>query len=238
MLMSAKFKQVPLLDDGYIFYRQGIVDRMILPKELKDRLLYDAIIDENNHIRLIEGDKVYILTDRFGIVKDTMDVEANIFFVDGGIVFELLGGSLALEADNGQVIIVDEFGDIRYPSSSTRIYWYDYNSFLENAEVLTKYKYGLEGLDNLVSDYVNNLVYNISMSYANDTKSGYIATIKFQGYYHDLGLDKFPFFDMRNYDPEPEEEIDHKDIADLEIPDEEDFEEEIEDLSEEFESII
>jgi hypothetical protein len=222
MLMSPKFKSIAAVNGAVEFNRAGVASKVVLPEEHIKRISYDVNVDaENNCVVFSGGESVYIMTDRFAVLggKDE-EVDTNIFFVEGGIVIELLVGRIFLEGENGQVYSVNEVGDIGYPTPAARLNWVEAATIYSTAVTVTKYKYNTS--DVLAPKYVDNLSYNAQFHYVN-TNSGYIFKTKFAEYYGDLGLEKFQFI---NYAEAGATEIDddHIDISDLE--DREDDEEE------------
>jgi hypothetical protein len=214
MLMSPKFKSVAAVNGVIEFNRAGIASKVVLPEEHIKRISYDVNVDaENNCVVFSGGDSVYIMTDRFAVLggKDE-EVDSNIFFIEGGIVIELLVGRIFLEGENGQVYSVNEVGDIGYPTPAARLNWIDVTDVYSNAVTVTKYKYSTTA--EAAPKYVDNLSLNAQFHYVN-TNSGYILKTKFSEFYGDLGLEKFQFI---NYAEAGTTEVDdgHVDIADLE----------------------
>lgn len=227
MLMSLKFKAIKPENGTVTIPRRGIASSVIIPEDLIQRIGYDANLDEEKSaVVFSEGDTVYILTDRFGVLGGKHEeVDTNIFFVEDGVLIELISGKIILEGENGELYYVDEVGDIDYPSGNAKMTFYDTNHVLDIAKSLTKYKYGLP--DSLVNDYVDNLLYNIQFHYVN-TDTGYVANMRIVDYYGDLAMEKFIFTDYNESTEYDDEDDDISDVGDL-VPIDDDEDEEDED---------
>lgn len=221
------------------FIRKGVTGKVILPKEIEDRTTFDIEVDaENKSVNFVEGDSVYVIADEFGIA-DEADVTA--FFIDGGVVMELVMGTLYLKGKNGVVYGVDEEGEIIYPDESIQINWVNVDTLKVHTSITTQTKYGTP--DHRTEEYVNNLAFSILFRHILRGEKGErcpLFSTKVMRYFTDLGLGIFNFtvydyvIDSIVDDSEPdyvdilneqeEEHIDDSyDMSDLDSDDVDDF---------------
>ena len=241
MLMSAKFKSIQPENGFLTVSRMGVASSIMIPEHLLQRVGYDANVDaEKNAVVFSEGDTVFILTDKFGVIGgENEEVDTYIFFVDGGMVIQLNVGKIVLEDEDGQIYFVDEVGDIDYPAKNAKITYYDTDHIRGIVSSMTKYRYSLPEKSALVEDYVNNLLYNIQFHYHN-TNTGYVATMRVVDYYGDLAMDRFIFTDYGEVtEYEDDDEYDAPDVGDLVPVDDDEPEEEEYDMdNDEYESVF
>lgn len=215
MLMSPTFKAMANASGNFEITRAGIVNKVVLPEELKNRVSYDANVEGRNVV-FSEGNSVYILTDEFGVALGVDEgFEANIFFVDGGMIFELISGKIILKGENGELYSVDEVGDIDYPRSNARIYFANYQKIYEKAATVMKYRYGIT--EKTAFDYVDNLVIYATFTLVPD-RGEPVFSVKFVEQYEDLGLGIFQFVNYNNaeYIDNDDDHIDISELGDIE----------------------
>lgn len=242
MFMSPSFESLKPQDGKLIVPRNGIANKLEIPESVLGHSLFDANLDEaNDSIVLTGGQDVYILTDHVGLIGgDDEEVDANILFVEGGVLIQLITGRILLKGENGNIYSVDEYGDMEYPSLSTKMYWYSSKDLWDIISRVTQYRYTAP--DDQVADYVNNLFFNVQMHYVRvqgKNTSGYVANIRVANYYEDIAMGRYVFVDYADVLKEEQEMEDHVDIADLDdIPlegeeDEEFDEESVQDILDE-----
>jgi hypothetical protein len=227
MIMSTHFKNVQAVAGAIEFNRSGFATKLVLPEALQKRVCYDVSIDaENNRVVFSEGDTVYVIADRFGFLRGKEEeVEANIFFIDGGVVLELVTGKILLQGENGEIYSVNEVGDIDYPTASAKIHWATAKDIFNSNCLVTKYQYNTS--DDMSKTYTNNFVYNMYFHYVNTgDKGGNIFKSKVNDYFGDLGLDKIQFLNYAEEGIPTDDDGGHIDVADLEDIDEEEEEDE------------
>jgi hypothetical protein len=225
MLMSPYFKNVQAVAGAIEFNRAGFASKLVLPEALKQRISYDVSIDaENNRVVFSEGETVYIVADRFGFIggKDN-EVEANVFFIDNGIVLELISGRVLLQGENGEVYSVDELGDIGYPTPAARIHWSTAKDIFSSTKLVTMYQYNTS--PEMAEKYTENFVYNMYFHYIHTGTNGYIFKTKVNEYFGDLGLDKIQFINYAEEGIPTDDDDGHVDVADLEDVEDEEEEE-------------
>jgi hypothetical protein len=221
MLMSPKFKAITKENGTVELLRSGIATAVVIPEDLKKRISYEASVVDNKVVFNV-GEGVYIIADEFGFIGGAeTEVETNIFFIDGGIVFELLSGRMALKGDNDEIYIVDETGDIDYPNGHTRINWKKSSDILGITTSVVKHRYSTS--EELTQSYINNLVINV-VFHNQSTAQGYVFNVKFKEYFEDLGLGAFQFINYgENIYVADEDTHDTSDLVDVD-DDEEDEE--------------
>lgn len=232
MLMSSKFKSMINSTGALEIGRAGVAKKFIVPLAVQNNYTYDANVDENNNILVSEGNSIYILADEFGFLgghDESTQVEANIFFVDEGIVFELVEGRLVLKGENGEAYTVDETGEIDYPRSNAPIHWSSAKDIRGIVSTVAKYRYSTS--HEVVQGYIDNLVLNMTLHYVNTAK-GYMFKTQVIEYFEDLGLGIFPFIDYSSREFESDDDDDFVDVSDLEDIDDEEEEEEEYDMGE------
>lgn len=225
--MDSKFKGLAKANGTIEFVRAGIATSVVVPEDIKKRLTYEANVVDGK-IVFGEGESIYIIADEVGFIggKDT-GVETNLFFIDGGMVFELISGKIAMRGENGEVYTVDEMGDIDYPRANARINWVTTKNVLDIAKIVIRNRYVTN--EELTLAYANNLVMNVFLQFEK-ANEGYVFNTKFYAYYEDLGLGKFEFINFGETEYEADEDTD--DIADLvDVEDEEDEEDDEYDMS-------
>lgn len=226
MFMSTCFKSQVKAGEDFILSRKGEAKRFVIPNALMNRTGFDANI-EGSDIVLSEGNSVYILTDKFGLGTTTGEVEAHLFFVDGGMVIELIAGKIILFDKHNDPYIVDEDGDIDYPDGKMRIRVLSVNEVREKASMIIKNRYGLND-NHDVDGYTDNLLSHIIMSY---TAVSVEPCLNFRvlDLYEDIGLGKFNFVNYKLHKAFIEGEgngIEHDDFDDPDDLDWDDEEEE------------
>lgn len=224
MLMSPKFKTIAKQSGTLEFKRAGLVTSLVVPETIKDRMGFDANI-EGNQIVFSEGDSIYILTDSFGLIHNKDEVDANIFFVDGGVVIELIEGKILLKGANDEVYLVDETGEIDYPDGRSKYKFVTSDELFEKACTVMKHRYSTS-LE-MTANYVENLVINVIMAFSS-TGTDPVTTIRFATQYEDLGLGIFQFVNYGEasmFDTEVEG-FDGEELVDVEDEEEEEEEDE------------
>lgn len=229
MLMSPSFKAVQAVDGVFSFVRQGEVTDVVIPESLKQRIGYDADIDESGKIVFSEGEDTYILTDKFSLfIGKDEEVDTTIFFVDGGMMIQLKAGRIMLQAENGTYYEVDEAGEIGYPTdyAISRRHDITYAEVFANACSVVEARFALPTKD-LVLRYVNNLLIDAQFHYFNPGNGGPVFKSKFSEFWAPLALGRFEFTNYAQFAEELKMDDDHVDIADLDsIPDADEEEDE------------
>jgi hypothetical protein len=226
MFMSSKFKAMVDGTGALELTRAGVVKQIILPLEHQKLISYDANVDENNNIVLTSGNSIYILADEFGFLGGTDEstqVDANIFFIDDGVVLELIEGKVLLKDENGLAYSIDETGDIDYPRSNARIHWATEKDIRGIVATVAKFKYTISPEE--TQKYIDNLVISMTLNYLN-TSHGYMFHTQVVQYYEDLGLGIFQFINYSDRTYTASETDDHIDVADLEDIEEDEEEDE------------
>lgn len=223
MFMSPTFKD-KVANGTFDFSRAGVASSLVLPESIHKSISFDANV-EGNKIVLSEGEAVYIMADEFGFKRGPQEeVEANIFFIDGGLVFELISGKIFLKGENGVIYSVDELGEVDYPSDHAMsiIKWVTHTDVFEHAVITQKFRYNTT--PEQTATYVMNLVFNALFHHVNTT-SGDIFKTQMVDVYEDLGLGVFQFI---NYNDQTlYSDDDHVDVSELEdVEDDEEEEDE------------
>lgn len=224
MFLAGKFENIVSGDsDKVILKRSGVASEVIIPKELFNGNGYDASI-EGNAVVFEEGESVYVLTDSYGVQKNS-SLEANIFLVEGGAIFEILGGEIVLQASNGAYFTVDAYGEIEYPDFGGDLPEFRGVEYLE--EVLPFHivnHYGADKEDAL--EYVHNLMFSIVFTAEGGTqKAGACYSHRVYSVYEDLGID----FEFKNFKDGSQDfmlEMDTEEEETYEVPDDEEEEDE------------
>lgn len=188
MYISEKFKGKKSLG------RAGVLTKVTLPSGLKVTDKVDFTLNKAKHsIDFMVSDKdgsTYAICSEFGVSKE---VYISYFFIQGGVVLEVLSGSIYLRDKKGDVYSLSDKG-LMSPVISKRqedIEWVDYFDYLRhNAEIYIQHKYNLP--ETLISDYVNNLAFHVMLDKHSDTvKCDFMS--KIVDIFLDLGLDEFEF---------------------------------------------
>lgn len=196
MLMSPIFKSRAKEQGDLVVTRAGVVKNIILPEAMKQRITYDANVEGTNVV-MSAGDSVYILADEFGILHNSDYVDTNLLFVDGGVLIELIAGTIVLKGEDGTLFTIDELGEIDYPKHNRKMHFVRYTDIYANALRLTKVTYGTP--DDRTHKYVDNLVLNVSFIYES-TVGEPVLTTRISGYYESLGLNAFQFINYNDVD--------------------------------------
>lgn len=159
MFMSSNFKG----QSTESFTRQGFANTVIIPADLKDTLFTDPNIEGDTIVfsKGSDANGLHILSDEIGFLRGpNEEVEINIFFVDGGMCFELIFGKVALRAQNGSVYVVDADGDVTYPTDHTikSIHWADHNDLKLKAVYVIRSRYNSSTEE--AEGYVDNFILN------------------------------------------------------------------------------
>lgn len=246
MFMTENFKSVKPEDGFYTYARAGVLSSVKVAREEIQQFEYDAGIDsENKAITLSAANtgagSVYLLADTFGCMGGNKnEVDCNLFFMDGGVMIELLSGVLFLKAKNGQVYSVNEKGVIDYPSHSvvSDLKWVRSSDLLSNAKVVVKAKYNLK-LEEDISLYTWNFVINTQFEVMLAENELSTLRTRFSSFYSDISLGLVSFEVKQEEvkakpvytEPEPEEGL-----SEIEDDDDELLEDGDPFLVEEFES--
>lgn len=193
MYVSGKFENIATEGSDIRIKRSGVASEVVIPKALFSGAGYDADL-VGNTVVFNSGESVYVLTDRYGVQKNS-SLEANVFLVDGGAIFEILGGEIVLQAGNGAYYTVDEYGEVEYPEFTRSMPEFRDTTYLE--EVLPFYisnHYGVDKTDAMT--YMQNLMFAMVFTVEGGTAlGGACYSHRVFSVYEDLGID----FDFKNY---------------------------------------
>lgn len=225
MLVSPNFKSLLKENGDLVLERQGELTKVVIPEDIKRMMKFEAdIID--NQIVFKQGSSVHIVTDKFALATNLEEVEANIFFINDGVILELLSGQLILFDENNEPFIVDQDGEIDTPRKRVRTRVVTHSDLRSNAEMIIKHRYGLEKQSDIEA-YVNNLLMTTVASY-HANREDPCLTIRIDAMYEDLGNETFNFVNYKAHAEfiNKKDDDGHVDISDL---DSEEFDEEEED---------
>lgn len=226
--MTANFKSMVQNGGDLTITRKGQANQLVIPQSLLQRSGFDANI-EGNSIILSEGSSTYILADKIALGTTLGEAEVNIFFVDNGMVIELVDGQIVLFDNQNEPFIVDQDAEIEYVKAGTRLRVMDVNDLREKAEIIIKNRYGLNSPSEIAA-YTDNLLINALLSY---TSSGGepCLSVRIPELYEDLGLEQFNFVNYKQHQEfvTKKDKDDHIDVSDLDNDDLFEDEEEDED---------
>lgn len=225
MLVSPNFKSSLKEAGDFVLKRKGELTDVVIPEAIKHLMKFEAdIID--NQVLFKQGSSVYIVTNKFALATNLEEVEANIFFINDGVVIELLSGQLILFDENNEPFVVDQDGDIEPPRKRVRTRVVTHEDLRSNAEMIIKHRYGLTKQSDIAA-YVNNLLMTTVVSYLVDRDNPCLS-IRIDAMYEDLGNEKFNFVNYKAHSEfiNKKDDDGHVDISDL---DNEEFDEEEED---------
>lgn len=211
--------------------RRGLASELTIPQEMIQRSGFDANI-EGSTIILSEGSSTYILADKIALGTTLGEAEVNVFFVDNGMVLELIDGKIVLFDNDNEPFIVDQDAEIEYIKTGTRIRVMDVNDLREKAGIVIKNRYGLTS-DSDIEGYTDNLLLNTLLSYVSSGGEPCL-TVRIPEIYEDLGLDQFNFVNYKEHQEfvGKKDKDDHIDVSDLEKDDL--FEDDDDDADDEF----
>lgn len=216
MLMTQNFKSMVQQGGNLQLTRTGEAEALVIAQELLKRTTFDANIEGKN-IVLTEGESTYILADKFGVATGSDEAEVNLFFVDGGMVIELLDGEVVLLDGNGDPYLVDQDGEISYPSAKSRVRMMDASEMREKAEMIIGRRYTLQSKEDETA-YVNNLLLNMVINYSTSSTVEPCLSVRVTDVYEDLGLEQFVFVnytDHKNFIDDKNDKDDFVDSSDL-----------------------
>lgn len=232
MFMSHKFAQAFANHRGDLeLSRSGVAKRVIIPEAFVEHITFDVNISGTDVV-FSGGESLFILTDEFGVVNNSDPIDADMFFVDGGILVELLEGKIVLKDEEGNPYCVDQDGEISYPRSNSRIIYSTAENLYGIAARIVGHRYGAP--ERMWNDYLNNLLLSTEFSCTSNGGEP-CMNARFVTQFEDLGCGVFPFVDFyeqlevdEDADPDNFDNIDDDEDED-EDDNDEDFEEEDED---------
>ena len=230
MLMTPNFKRMTENGGDLTISRKGLANQVVIPNNLLQRSGFDANIVDNS-IVFSEGSSTYILADKIALGTTLGEAEVNIFFVDNGMMLELVEGQIVLFDNNNDPFIVDQDAEIEYVKVGTRIRVMDVADLREKAEMIIKNRYGLNNPSE-ISEYTDNLLINALLSYSSSGGEPCLS-VRIPDLYEDLGLEQFNYVNYRDHQEfvTKKDKDDHIDVSEL---DDEDLFEDDEDEEDEF----
>lgn len=228
--MTQNFKAMVQNGGDLKLTRKGIAEAVVVPEQLLKNSGFDANI-EGTQIVLSQGNSTYILADKIALGTTLGEAEANIFFVEAGMVIELVDGQIILFDKDNEPFIVNQDAEIDYPRTGNRIRVLTAEDLREKAEIIIKNRYGLTHQED-VEEYTDNLLLNTVLSYASSSGEPCL-TVRIPELYEDLGVEQFNFVNYKEHkafleSKKNKDEDDHIDISQFDDEDlfEDDEEEE------------
>lgn len=225
MLLSKNFAQV-FKDQtkDIVVPRAGVANRFVVSASMRKRTTFEADIDEKDII-LGQGESVQVLADKVGVILNEAPLQVNVFFVERGMVLEILSGQLVLEHPNGGIYSVDEDAEIETNVRPATVKWFTVNDLFAHALITSASAYGLKDRKDAVP-YVNNLLLLMTLSYSTAGTTSPVTAIRVLERYEDIGLGQFAFVNYNKYASiTNDEESAEDDVLNYsEIPEEEDIE--------------
>lgn len=187
MFLSPKIEAQ--LENGGTLTRQGVVKTVRVPENLKGEGFCEVSLD-GDVLEFVEGDSIYILADKIGILHGDEDTEANLVFFDGGVLMELVYGQVAVEGTNIPSYVVNQDGEIVHPDESVKIQWISSAELYDLACLTTGHKFCVTKETEKL--YVDNFIVNTFFQY-----SGGVFKRHFAEYFDDLALGVVEFINYK-----------------------------------------